>query len=586
MNGTISNLKEAAEWLSYTYLFVRLNKNPLAYGMTLEEKWADPHLEARRVDLIKEAASTLDQCMMVRFSAQSGSLAVTDMGRVASHYYITHGTIESFNSMLTAQLGDSEALHVLCSASEFDQLKIRPEELGEIDELRKKTRVGVRGAVEDTAGKVNVLLQSYIEQSRVKSFTLISDTNYVAQSAGRISRALFEICLKRGWSSMASMFLSLSKSIDRRVTTEGGCVLRQFNELPYDIIQKLEQRGGREGDAWRLADMEAVEIGQLVRNQKYGSVILRLVQRLPRLKVTHKAQPITRGILRLCLTLTADFTWDAKYHGQVESFWIWVRDGDSDHIYHSEPFLLHRQKSRSEHFLEFTVPIREPVTQYFVHVVSDRWVGCETVEPVSFKHLILPDAHPRHTDLLNIHPIPISALNNPLYESLYTTKNIHFFNPIQSQTFHTLYHSATNVLVGAPTGSGKTITSELAIMQLLNANPSAKTVYIAPLKSLARERLADWRAKLGALGLVVVELTGDVTPDLGLLKKASVIITTPEKWDGITRGWQQGGREYVKEVGLLIIDEIHLLGVDRGPVLEVIVSRMRFIADQTRSSGA
>jgi activating signal cointegrator complex subunit 3 len=29
------------------------------------------------------------------------------------------------------------------------------------------------------------------------------------------------------------------------------------------------------------------------------------------------------------------------------------------------------------------------------------------------------------------------------------------------------------------------------------------------------------------------------------------------------------------QVGLLIIDEIHLLGADRGPVLEVIVSRMR-----------
>jgi activating signal cointegrator complex subunit 3 len=36
----------------------------------------------------------------------------------------------------------------------------------------------------------------------------------------------------------------------------------------------------------------------------------------------------------------------------------------------------------------------------------------------------------------------------------------------------------------------------------------------------------------------------------------------------------------VKKVDLVIIDEIHLLGVERGPVLEVIVSRMRFIATQ------
>jgi activating signal cointegrator complex subunit 3 len=37
----------------------------------------------------------------------------------------------------------------------------------------------------------------------------------------------------------------------------------------------------------------------------------------------------------------------------------------------------------------------------------------------------------------------------------------------------------------------------------------------------------------------------------------------------------------VQSVQLLIIDEIHLLGEDRGPVLEVIVSRMRYISSQT-----
>jgi activating signal cointegrator complex subunit 3 len=35
------------------------------------------------------------------------------------------------------------------------------------------------------------------------------------------------------------------------------------------------------------------------------------------------------------------------------------------------------------------------------------------------------------------------------------------------------------------------------------------------------------------------------------------------------------------QVGLMVIDEIHLLGADRGPILEVIVSRMRYISSQT-----
>jgi activating signal cointegrator complex subunit 3 len=63
------------------------------------------------------------------------------------------------------------------------------------------------------------------------------------------------------------------------------------------------------------------------------------------------------------------------------------------------------------------------------------------------------------------------------------------------------------------------------------------------------------------------------------LQKADIVTTTPEKWDGISRNWKN--RKYVKEVGLMIIDEIHLLGEERGPILEVIVSRMRYISSQT-----
>lgn len=57
----------------------------------------------------------------------------------------------------------------------------------------------------------------------------------------------------------------------------------------------------------------------------------------------------------------------------------------------------------------------------------------------------------------------------------------------------------------------------------------------------------------------MVELTGDVAPDMQAVAQADVIVTTPEKWDGISRSWQT--RSYVKAVSLLVIDEIHLLGV-------------------------
>lgn len=48
---------------------------------------------------------------------------------------------------------------------------------------------------------------------------------------------------------------------------------------------------------------------------------------------------------------------------------------------------------------------------------------------------------------------------------------------------------------------------------------STQAVYVAPLKALARERLKDWREKFGKkMGLGVLELTGDNTPDMNALR--------------------------------------------------------------------
>ena len=48
------------------------------------------------------------------------------------------------------------------------------------------------------------------------------------------------------------------------------------------------------------------------------------------------------------------------------------------------------------------------------------------------------------------------------------------FNPVQTQVFHTVYHTDHNVLLGAPTGSGKTLAAELAIFRIFNVYPGTK----------------------------------------------------------------------------------------------------------------
>eukprot|EP00898_Chlorokybus_atmophyticus_P000832 jgi/Chlat1/174/Chrsp1S03247 len=577
--GTVTNVREAATWLSYTYLFVRMPRNPLHYAVTWEEIAMDPNLTGRCKALITDAARELDRSKMMRFDEQSGNLYATELGRVASHFYIRHASVQVYNEMLRQHLSEAEVLHMMCHSSEFENIVVREEEQMELQALQRSAcPLEVRGGLENHLGKISVLIQVFVSRARIEGFSLIADSAYVSSNIGRISRALFEICLRRGWCSMAETLLTMCKAFDRRVWPHQH-PLRQFDSvLSPELLYKLEEKG-EAASIDRLVDMTAQDIGLMLRHPHAGTQIKSCLQSLPYLEADARVSPITRTVLRVMLTLYPAFVWKDRFHGSAERFWIWVEDAENEHIYHTEYFILTKKMAAErEHRLAFTIPVFEPLPpQYFIRVVSDTWLGSETILPVSFQGLILPERHPPHTELLDLHPLPKTALGNETFQSLYRFSH---FNPIQTQAFHVLYHTDEHVLLGAPTGSGKTISSELAMLRLFRTQPDMKVIYIAPLKALVRERIDDWsRHLVPTLGVKMAELTGDHTPDLRALLAADIIVTTPEKWDGISRNWQN--RSYVKKVGLVVIDEIHLLGADRGPVLEIIVSRMRCIAART-----
>lgn len=217
--------------------------------------------------------------------------------------------------------------------------------------------------------------------------------------------------------------------------------------------------------------------------------------------------------------------------------------------------------------------------QYFIKVVSDRWINSETTLPVSFRHLLLPEKYPAHTELLDLQPLPISALQNAEYQALYRNSGFTYFNAIQTQVFNSLYKSNANAFVGAATGSGKTICAEFALFKAFQENPAGRCVYIAPKQALADEKFVEWSARFGkGLGKPVVRLTGETSADLKLLAKGQIIISTPEQWDVLSRRWKQ--RRNVQGIELVILDEAHLIGGSKGPVLEVVASRMRYMSAQ------
>jgi superfamily II DNA/RNA helicase len=74
-------------------------------------------------------------------------------------------------------------------------------------------------------------------------------------------------------------------------------------------------------------------------------------------------------------------------------------------------------------------------------------------------------------DLLELQPLPVTALEDPSLEALYLFEH---FNHIQTQIFHCLYHTDNNTLLGAPTGSGKTVAAEIAMFRVFRVYPGSK----------------------------------------------------------------------------------------------------------------
>ncbi len=141
-----------------------------------------------------------------------------------------------------------------------------------------------------------------------------------------------------------------------------------------------------------------------------------------------------------------------------------------------------------------------------------------------------------------------------------------------------------SILVSAPTASGKTLTATLAMINYLSKN-KGKIVYLSPLRALASEKYLEFkkleRVDLGKKIRVGIS-TGDFENIEKYLEKNNVLILTNEKMDSIIRH----SAEWIDEIGLVIVDEIHLIGDEtRGPTLEMVLTKLKLLPNKPQIVG-
>ena len=164
---------------------------------------------------------------------------------------------------------------------------------------------------------------------------------------------------------------------------------------------------------------------------------------------------------------------------------------------------------------------------------------------------------------------------SPAYIAALTASGIKTLNPPQTLAVNAGLLEGKNMVVSVPTASGKTLMAELAMLSAIAKDPSARCLYIAPLKALASEKYREFSAKYKPLGLKVGMAIGDHDSPSPTLKEYRILIATAEKVDSLLRARCEW---LIRDLSVLILDEIHTLNdASRGPTLEVLATRMRIL---------
>lgn len=155
------------------------------------------------------------------------------------------------------------------------------------------------------------------------------------------------------------------------------------------------------------------------------------------------------------------------------------------------------------------------------------------------------------------------------YLHLLESEGISELYPPQEDAVKSGLLDGENMLLCTPTASGKTLAAEFAMIKALENK--SRVVYVVPLKALAYEKYVEFR-KYEKLGFKVRLETGDI--DSGKYQHRfdyDILVATAEKCDSILRSRP----EWFNDVRLLVMDEIHLITSDRGPVYEIIITKLR-----------
>jgi len=144
--------------------------------------------------------------------------------------------------------------------------------------------------------------------------------------------------------------------------------------------------------------------------------------------------------------------------------------------------------------------------------------------------------------------------------------------PIQERAVKSGLLAGRNLIVFAPTSSGKTAIGEMAAVKAVQEGK--RVLYLVPLKALAEEKYREFRSRYAQQGLDVVVSSRDHSAfDESILsERYRLAIATFEKLGALL----VLKPSLVESIGLVVVDELQMIAdPERGAALELLLTKIR-----------
>ncbi|RLV91932.1 Pre-mRNA-splicing helicase BRR2 [Spathaspora sp. JA1] len=571
VSGAITSLEEGIEWLSFSYFFVRMVQSPALYGVEAGYDFkTDPSLYNRRSDLIYTALSILHENKLVIFDGKD-TVKSTELGKISAYYYINHETINLYGKMLKPYDTEIDILRVFSNSGEFKYVPVRQEERLEVKKLMEKCPIPIKEQPHESVSKINILLQTYISRLTLEGYALISDMIYITQSASRLFRAIYEICILKKWSRVSKLVLELCKMVDQRMWLNNS-PLRQFGKLvPSDIVRTSEMSHLPWNRYFQLSVEELAESINLTGNN--AKLTHEYIESFPKVNIQYSVQPINDKFLRVQIEALPEWNWIKSVHGNQETFMVFLEDCNGNQLLQIEEFVVRPQNINKVHVVEFIVKwLNQPlVPNYLLSFISNKWVNCTWKTPIMLNTVQVPSIGSYYLDNSDVQLVPTKELSKE-HVDIFPFK---FFNKVQSATFDSVYNTNENVFVGSSKGDGKTVIAELAVLTHWKRN-RGRMVYINPSDEIIDQKLNHWMKKFEVFEKNIGKLTGTLSQDASILNESHVILATPDQFLNLSKRWKT--QKSFKSIDLIILDDLHLVGSLAN--YEILICKLRMLTSQ------